>query len=134
VLNGAPADTIAATGEYLASRLRPGETIYVYGGQPILYFMTRTVPLTRFAFPDTHLNSEVAARLGFTPYDMVKSVLAREPRFIVANEAPDPAERASVAALLHDRVEQDYVPVNAADARAPRGVYERTAARDRTAD
>jgi 4-amino-4-deoxy-L-arabinose transferase-like glycosyltransferase len=134
VMQGAPADSIAAAGDYLTSRLRPGETIYVYDGQPILYFMTRTVPLTRFAFPDTHLNSEVAARLGFTPYDMVKSVLAREPRFIVANEAPDPAERASVAALLHDRIEQDYVPVNAADARAPRGVYERTAARGRTAD
>ena len=128
VLNGAPADTIAATGEYLASRLRPGETIYVYGGQPILYFMTRTIPLTRFAFPDTHLNSEVAARLGFTPRDAVESVLKGEPRFIIAGPIPDAADRTGVAALLYGRIEQDYVAVSARDERAPRGVYERTAA------
>ena len=82
VLAGEPADPVALTGAYLSKRLRPGETIYVHDGQPILYFMTRTVPPTRFPFPDTHLNAEVAGRLGFTPDEAVRAILAREPRFI----------------------------------------------------
>ena len=134
VLQGAPADSIAAAGSFLSSRLRPGDTIYVYDGQPILYFMTRTVPPTRFAFPDTHLNSVVAARLGFRPYEMVESVLAGEPRFIIAGQVPDEAARADVAALLYGRIEREYVAVDAADARAPRGIYERTATAGRPAD
>lgn len=133
-LQGAPADPVAAAGEYLSSRLRPGETIYVYRGQPILYFMTRTTPLTRFAFPDTHLNDEVAARLGFKPLDVVQSVLARRPRFIIASPAPEVDARSSVDAFLYDRIAQDYVSVSARDARAPRGVYERTRTADRPGD
>lgn len=120
VLHGMPADTVAESGEYLAQRLKPGESIYVYDGQPILYFMTRSVPPTRFAFPDTHLNEEVAGRLGFTPQDAVKIILARKPRFIVAGGArPVDATVTSASTLLYDGLDRYYVPVRAADVNAP---------------
>lgn len=134
IFEGAPADSIAEVGEYLAKRLRPGEAIYVHDGQPILYFMTRTVPLTRFAFPDTHLKSEVAGRLGFTPYDAVEAILEREPRFIIAGPLSANTEMTNAAILLRDTLDRDYVPVSVGDVGAPRGIYERTVAGTRYVD
>ncbi len=127
--HGAPADSVAQAGEYMAKRLRPGETIYVHDGQPILYFMTRTVPPTRFAFPETHLNPEVAGRLGFTPDEAVQAILEREPRFIVTRPRADGAELPESSARLHESLDRLYVPVSELDAAAPEFVYERAATR-----
>jgi 4-amino-4-deoxy-L-arabinose transferase-like glycosyltransferase len=126
VLHGQAADSIAAAGEFMARRLRPGETIYVHDGQPILYFMTRTVPPTRFAFPDTHLKDSVAQRLGFTPFEAVQGILAREPRFIVTRPRLPDEELTSASALLYETLEARYRPASAGFVGAPANLYERT--------
>jgi 4-amino-4-deoxy-L-arabinose transferase-like glycosyltransferase len=125
VLAGAPADPVALTGEYMSERLRPGETIYVHDGQPILYFMTRTVPPTRFAFPETHLNAEVAGRLGFTPDDAVRAILERKPRFIITRPPVDGAKLPESDVRLHATLERDYAPASDREAGTPEHVYER---------
>jgi 4-amino-4-deoxy-L-arabinose transferase-like glycosyltransferase len=134
VLHGEPADNIAESAKYLARRLGPGETIYVHDGQPILYFMTRTVPLTRFAFPDTHLKEEVAGRLGFRPVDAVSAILQRKPRFIIAGPRPDDAVAPRASILLHEVLERQYAPARAKVGDAPGGIYERIEAPGDAAD
>lgn len=134
VFHGAPGDSVAEAGQYLAQRLGPGETIYVHDSQPILYFMTRTVPPTRFAFPDTHLKEEIAGRLGFRPEDEVRAILERKPRFIIAGPRPDAAAATNASTLLHDTLDRDYVAARAEDVNAPRGIHERADARDGPVD
>ncbi len=129
VLRGAPADSVAEAGDFMARRLEPGDTIYVHDGQPILYFMTRTVPPTRFAFPDTHLKDEVANRLGITPSEAVGAILERKPRFIVTRPPPDDSALSPAAARLYDALERDYTPASATEPAAPPYVYVRTVAR-----
>lgn len=129
VLRGAPADSVAEAGDYMIRRLEPGDTIYVHDGQPILYFMTRTVPPTRFAFPDTHLKDEVANRLGFTPSEAVGAILERKPRFIVTRPRPEGSDLGPAAALLYATLDRDYAPARAAEPAAPAHVYVRTVAR-----
>jgi 4-amino-4-deoxy-L-arabinose transferase-like glycosyltransferase len=129
VLRGAPADSVAEAGDFMARRLEPGDTIYVHDGQPILYFMTRTVPPTRFAFPDTHLKDEVANRLGFTPSEAVGAILERKPRFIVTRPRPDGSDLSPAAARLYDALDRDYAPARAAEPAAPAYIYVRTVAR-----
>jgi hypothetical protein len=65
-----------------------GIRAYVFDGQPVLYFLTRTTPPTRFAFPESHLRDDVAARFGTTPRESVRRILQRNPRFVVAQPGP----------------------------------------------
>ena len=123
--HGLPADPIAGTGRYLSERLRPGETIYVFDGQPILYFMTRTVPPTRFAFPESHLREDVAARLGLAPREEVRGILERKPRFIVAQPGPSGLGISAAGVLLKEALDRDYVRARALEPAAPEHVYMR---------
>lgn len=121
---GQPADSVARVGEYLTERLAPGEQIYVFDGQPILYFLTRTVPPTRFAFPMAHQVDHIAQGFGFTPYDKVKEIFAVKPRFVIARPRSANPDRSAMADLLYDTLDRDYQPVAAADERAPTNVFE----------
>jgi hypothetical protein len=121
---GQPADHLAEVAQFLSERLRPGETIYVFDGQPILYFLTRTVPPTRFAFPEAHLLEHVAMRFGATPEESVRRILEREPRFVVANPASIGAGDSRAAAVMRDALARDY-DMAGARGNGPASVYER---------
>ncbi|HEX9706449.1 MAG TPA: glycosyltransferase family 39 protein [Steroidobacteraceae bacterium] len=125
VARGAAPDHVSAAGQFMSERLRRGETIYVYDGQPILYFLTRTVPPTRFAFPESHLREETASRFGSTPYDSIRKILEGGPRFVIAGPRPDDSDLTAAAALLYDTLDREYAPVNAINANTPADVYEK---------
>ena len=121
-----PADQVAFTARYMAQRLRPGETIYVFDGQPILYFMTRTTPPTRFAFPESHLLAGMAARFGTTPSESVRGILARRPRFVVTSSERKPLYAADASELLQKHLSRYYSAASAIDPGAPSNLYVRT--------
>jgi hypothetical protein len=103
-------DASAAAGALLATRLTPGETIYVFGG-PILgvYEAAGRSPPTRFPFAE-HLWS------GYAPVDGVAElgrILAERPAFIAVagdwvadGEVPPGAER--IFGMLHGALARDY--------------------------
>lgn len=122
---GMPADAVAGSARYMSGQLRPGETIYVFDGQPILYFLTRTTPPTRFAFPESHLREDVALRLGTTPVESVQQILERKPRFVVAQPGPSGLGVTAAGILLKDALDRDYLPARVVDPSAPDHVYER---------
>jgi hypothetical protein len=125
VARGHPADAVAAAADYLSKRLRPGETIYVFDGQPVLYFLTRTTPPTRFAFPESHLRDDVTARFGTTPRDSVRGILDRRPRFVVAQQGPSGLGITPAGILLKETLDREYLPARAVDPGAPAYVYVR---------
>ena len=123
VSRGFPADTVAATARYMSDRLLPGETIYVFDGQPILYFLTRTLPPTRFAFPESHLREDVATRLGMTPRAAVRGILERRPRFVVAYPGPSGLGVSPAGVLLKEALDRDYLAARALEPGAPQHLY-----------
>jgi hypothetical protein len=122
---GQPADNVVEAAQLMNSRLRRGETIYVYDGQPILYFLTRTVPPTRFAFPEAHLREDVAMRFGSTPEESVRRILERRPRFVIADADAIARDESRAAAVLRDVLQRDYAPARVRG-KGPANVYQRT--------
>lgn len=68
----------------LAPRLAPGETIYVYNYEPILYYLTATEPPTRFPFPPHILQTSGYGLIDSE--DELQRILATQPRFIILRE------------------------------------------------
>lgn len=123
-LDGRPPDAVAAVGRYISGRLEPGETIFVFEQQPVLYFLTRTTPPSRLAFPNYYVFGFLAPRFGTTPGKLLTEALDARPRFIVAG--PHRESHADLDAV-HDfyaRLGREYVPVSATDPGAPAIVHE----------
>jgi hypothetical protein len=121
---GQPADNVVEAAQFMTPRLQRGETIYVYDGQPILYFLTRTVPPTRFAFPEAHLREDVAMRFGSTPEEAVRRILESRPRFIIADPASLAVDGSRAAAVLRDVLQREYAPARGRGG-GPANVFER---------
>jgi 4-amino-4-deoxy-L-arabinose transferase-like glycosyltransferase len=127
-----PPDVVARASAAMAAQLAPGETIYVYDAQPIHYFQTRTVPPTRFAFPEHHLAEGVAARLGIDRAAHMREVLEARPRFVVVGGDPSELTYGEASAVLAEALDEHYLLT---EIRSSRGstevaVYERNTAMD----
>ena len=111
-------DIVARASAAMSARLQAGETIYVYDAQPIHYFQTRTVPPTRFAFPQHHLRQEEALRLGIDRGAHMREILDARPRFIVVGGDPSDMAWGEASALLAAALAEHYQPT---DIRSTRG-------------
>jgi 4-amino-4-deoxy-L-arabinose transferase-like glycosyltransferase len=123
-LAGRPADPVARIGEYISGRLAPGETIFVYEQQPILYFLTRTTPPSRFAFPDFYAFDYLARRFGTSSAELLDKALDARPRFVVAGPQRARTADLDTAHEFYGRLEREYRLVSAADPGAPAIVWE----------
>ncbi|WP_338661215.1 hypothetical protein VQH23_13300 [Pararoseomonas sp. SCSIO 73927] len=88
----------------LAAAVRPGATLYVFDGESILYFLTRSPLPTRYVFP-THLNDRrEASGIGVDPVAELRRVLASRPDYVVTTdrtrERINPAAEAVLAEAL----------------------------------
>ena len=73
-----------------AVKLRPAECLFVFDGEPILYHLTGSCLLTRYAFP-LHLNDRrEAGAIGVDQMDELRRVLAMRPAYIVSSDRPRP--------------------------------------------
>ena len=71
-----------------AVRLPPGECLFVFDGEPILYHLTGSCLPTRFAFP-THLNDQrETGAIGVDQMAELRRVLATRPAYIVTSDRP----------------------------------------------
>ncbi len=101
-----PPQRVAAA---LNAALRPGESIFVVNWQPLLYFLTRTQPPTRFVHP-AQLSGRFAAVTGVDPDAELARLLATRPRFIVLDSGRWGQVRPAAQALVTRALEQAYAP------------------------
>ncbi len=104
-------DTPRQVAADLASVLQPGDTIYVVGFQPIIYYMTQTRPATRFAFTGLP-HRDYPGRDGcpwVEPRVEMQRILAARPKMIVVEDGIFFRELApEVKSLLMHSLATDY--------------------------
>lgn len=83
--------------------------LFVYDGDPILYYLTHSCIATRYAFP-THLNMErEAGAIGIDPLAELQRILATRPRVIVDTLDDDESEENPAAnAIVRAELQRDY--------------------------
>jgi hypothetical protein len=118
---GAEVSAIAA---FIKPQLR--DCLFVFDGEPVLYYLTGSCLPTRYAFP-SHLNDpREAGAIGVDQWTEVNRILGERPRFVVSSLAPrnraDPRVWNALAAELNRHYRRALeVPVG----RRTRVVYER---------
>lgn len=105
---GAPSDLPARIARDIAPELRPGETIYVYEYQPILYYLTATEPPTKFANSIHHLHENYVLALGLDRVETMTSILRDRPRFVIAGSDPAEGRYGASSDTLAAVLAQDY--------------------------
>jgi hypothetical protein len=93
-----------------AVRLPPGECLFVFDGEPILYHLTGSCLPTRFAFP-THLNDQrETGAIGVDQVAELRRVIFTRPAYIVTSDRPrarnTPEGWATVTATLGQQYRQ----------------------------
>jgi 4-amino-4-deoxy-L-arabinose transferase-like glycosyltransferase len=95
----------------LAEAVTPGASLYVFDGETILYFLTRSPLPTPYVFP-THLNDlrEVGG-IGVDPVAELRRILASRPAFIATTDTTRPRINPASWALLSEALRTEYQPI-----------------------
>jgi hypothetical protein len=95
----------------LAEAVTPGASLYVFDGETILYFLTRSPLPTPYVFP-THLNDlrEVGG-IGVDPVAELRRILASRPAFIATTDTTRPRINPESWALLSEALQTEYQPI-----------------------
>ena len=74
--------------ENIAARVRPhaGDGLFVFSGQPVLYYWTGARPPTPFHFPTLLSEARDAATMGVDPLVELDRVMQGQPRFVVSRD------------------------------------------------
>jgi 4-amino-4-deoxy-L-arabinose transferase-like glycosyltransferase len=107
-LRGQAPDAVAQVSKSMSAQLGVDDTIYVYDAEIVHYFQTRTLPPTRFAFPNSHLRESESARFGFDRGDHMRDILATDPKFIVVGGNPSDLLYGEASAVLAEALAQRY--------------------------
>ena len=95
-----------------AAALGPGEFLYVFDGETILYFLTRSPLPTPFVFP-THLNDlREAEGIGIDPVAELRRILASGPAYIATTDGTRPRINPESWAVLSEALRAGYEPVH----------------------
>ena len=109
----------------------PGEGLFIFSGDPILYHMTGAPLLTKFAFP-TQLSERVDAEsVGQDTLVELQRVMALHPRFVATVDPPPVIEAEPVRwAYMNGVLARDYrVVMKVRTGNRDRLLYERIASR-----
>ncbi|WP_458096250.1 hypothetical protein [Roseomonas sp. WA12] len=94
-----------------AATLAPGEFLYVFDGETILYFLTRSPLPTPFVFP-THLNDlREAEGIGIDPVAELRRILASGPAYIATTDGTRPRINPEAWAVMSEALRVGYEPV-----------------------
>lgn len=100
--------------------------MFVYDGEPILYYLTGSCFPTRYPFPD-HLNNKVeVGAIGVDANQEVRRILANKPTIVVSSDAPAAKTNLQTWAIVEDALARDYKPIASVQiGRGYRIVYQR---------
>jgi 4-amino-4-deoxy-L-arabinose transferase-like glycosyltransferase len=95
--------------DYLRSRVRPGDAIYVADYEPLVYYLVDAIIPTRYAFPP-HLTNPDFGRIGIPQLEEFRRVMDSRPRYVLKQSPPsNDMENPLLIEELASRLKHDYV-------------------------
>lgn len=85
----------------------PGETIYVFDGEPILYSLTRVRLPTRYVFPSFLQSRLLSHMIGIDPLATLDAIMAERPLFVIRRTIPDDRNAATRNLDVYARMRAD---------------------------
>jgi hypothetical protein len=109
-LSDTPAEVAADLRPELARA--PGETIYVFDGEPVLYSLLQARLTTRYVFPSFLLSRLLSHTVNIDPLAVLDGIMAERPLFVIRRRFPgvqSPVTRnVSVYAKMEADLAADY--------------------------
>lgn len=102
-------DTPAKVAADLLPELKaaPGETIYVFDGEPVLYSLTQARLPTRYVFPSFLQSRLLAHMIGIDPVAVLDGIMAARPLFVIRRTNPDDRNAATRNLDVYARMNAD---------------------------
>lgn len=85
----------------------PGETIYVFDGEPILYSLLQAPLPTRYVFPSFLLSRLLAHTVDIDPLAQLGIIMAEKPLFVIRRTNPDDQNAATRNLAVYARMQAD---------------------------
>jgi 4-amino-4-deoxy-L-arabinose transferase-like glycosyltransferase len=85
----------------------PGETIYVFDGEPVLYSLTHARLPTRYVFPSFLQSRLLAHMIGIDPMAVLDGIMAKRPLFVIRRTNPDDRNAATRNLYVYARMNAD---------------------------
>jgi 4-amino-4-deoxy-L-arabinose transferase-like glycosyltransferase len=106
-------DTPDRVAQDLEAALQPGQQVYVFDDQPVIYSLIQQDPPTRYVLPSDLTTCFLPEVAGVNEYDEIYRILAMHPEFIIRTLYPAsaPSNRNYAVYQLMDRaLDADYQP------------------------
>jgi len=107
-------DSSAEIADYIKNDLTGDDYIFVAGGQPIIYYLSKAKIPTRFPYPPFFLDDHFRFVSGIDQDEEIKSILTKKPRFIITRKLDDNVFYQSLEPYLL----QNYTEVNEVDGKS----------------
>jgi len=107
-------DSSAEIADYIKNDLTANDYIFVAGGQPIIYYLSKAKIPTRFPYPPFFLDDHFRFVSGIDQEEEIKSILAKQPKFIITRKLDDNVFYQSLEPYLL----QDYSEVHEIDGKS----------------
>ncbi len=104
-LRDTPARVAADLGAALAKA--PGQTIYVFDGEPVLYSLLHARLPTRYVFPSFLLSRLLSYTVNIDPLAELDRIMAARPLFVVRRRDPGPQSPETRNVAVYARMEAD---------------------------
>ncbi len=104
----------------------PPGCLYVFGNDSILYELTDSCLLTRYAFPSHLKAKKEAGAIGVAQSDELERILRQKPTYIMHDIEEDPKDSRTSLAILNQALKGDYGLVGVAGSeKSPKALWKR---------
>ncbi len=96
--------------DYINPQMSSADSIYVVNDEPILYFLTKNEPPTRFAYPAFVIDPHFSFVAEVDPDREVAKILAKSPKFVIIGrmEGPGSEKRNPVVDHVMEEIKHTY--------------------------
>lgn len=85
----------------------PGETLYVFDGEPVLYSLTQARLPTRYVFPSFLQSRLLSHMIGIDPVAVLDGIMAQRPLFVIRRSNPDDQNGVTRNLAVYARMQAD---------------------------
>ncbi len=104
-LRDTPAEVARDLGPELAKA--PGQTIYVFDGEPVLYSLLHARLPTTYVFPSFLLSRLLSYTVNIDPLAQLDRIMAERPLFVIRRRFPGPQSPQTRNVAVYARMEAD---------------------------